>query len=161
MRFLPIFVGLAISASAGEAQAEEEEADAAIVSFAPNHLLVHPEIGPRLKLSVAIKTNLNQYSNLAAFQLGEMTLGMVDMRFDLQKKRGRVNLGGGDPNVFRLHIDSNVILGKGRARVQAKVDLAIAGMRWQVDIPDVDLDSESVSGERAVTLTLPLIEGNF
>ncbi len=151
MRVLPILLGFALCATAGEAVAEKES----------NHLLAKPLIAPRLKLSAAVKANLNQYSNEAAFQLGEMTMGMLDMRFDLQKKRARVNFGGGDPESFRLHIDSDVIIGKGRARVQARVDLAIAGIRWQVEVPDVDLDTENVSGERAVMLTLPLIEGAF
>ena len=106
--------------------------NAASIGFeaAPNHLLISPTFGPRLKLSAAVKANVNQYTNQAAFELGEMTMGILDMRFDLQTKRGRVNFGGGDPGLFRLHIDSDVLIGKGKARVQAKVDLAIAGIRW-------------------------------
>lgn len=124
-------------------------------------MLESPTIGPRLKLSVAVKANLNQYSNLVAMELGEMTMGLLDMRFDLQNKRGRLNFGGGDPESFRLHVDSDVLIGKGKARIQARVDLAIAGIRWEIEIPDVDLDTESVSGERAVMLTLPVVEGKF
>jgi hypothetical protein len=125
------------------------------------HHLERPTLAPRLKLSVAIKANLNQYSNLAAMQLGDLTMGMLDMPFDLQNKRARVNLGGGDPGSFRLHVDSDVLIGKGRARIQAHVDLAIAGYRWEIEVPDVDLDTENVSGERAVMLTLPFVEGKF
>ncbi len=128
---------------------------------APQHMLEKPTLAPKLKLSVAVKANLNQYSNQAAMQLGQMTMGILDMRFDLQNKRARVHFGGGNADSFRLHMDSNVLIGKGRARIQARVDLAIAGIRWQIDVPDVDLDTESVSGERAVMLTLPFVEGNF
>lgn len=152
-------------AHAGQGDVEEPDSDssepAEYMSRAPNQLLSRPTFGPRLKLSAAIKSNLNQYTNEAAYQLGAMTMGMLDMRFDLQSKRGRVHLGGGDPDLFRLHIDSKVIVGRGRARVQARVDLAIAGVRWELEVPDVDLDTESVSGERAVTFTLPLLEGAF
>lgn len=124
-------------------------------------LVESPTIGPRLKLSARVKANLNQYSNEAAFQLSTMTAGMLDMRFDLHKKRARLNLGGGDPDSFRLHIDSDVLIGKGRARIQARLELAIAGHSLAIDVPDLDLDTESVSGERAVMLSLPLVEGKF
>lgn len=126
-----------------------------------DRLFESPTLGPRLKLSARVKANLNQYSNEAAFQLSEMTLGMLDMRFDLKRKGAHLNLGGGDPESFRLRIDSNVLIGKGRARIQARLDLAIAGHRWAVEVPDLDLDTENVSGERAVMLSLPLIEGKF
>jgi hypothetical protein len=126
-----------------------------------DRLLEKPTIGPRLKLSAKVKANFNDYSNDAAFQLNELTMGLLDMRFDLQSKRARLNLGGGDPEVLRLRVDSNVLIGKGRARIQARLDLAIAGHRWAVEVPEFDLDTESVAGERAVMLSLPLVEGKF
>ena len=167
MRVLPILIGVAICASASDASADPALGhDLTTLEFfsnplAPQPMFETPTIAPRLKLSVQVKANLNQYSNQAALELGEMTMGMLDMRFDLQNKRARVNLGGGDPESFRLHIDSDVLIGKGRARIQARVDLAIAGIQWEIEIPDVDLDTESVSGERAVMLTLPVVEGKF
>jgi hypothetical protein len=126
-----------------------------------DRLVESPTLGPRLKLSTKIQANLNQYTNDAAFQLSNLTMGMLDMRFDLQSKRARLNLGGGDPDSFRLHLDSDVLIGKGRARIQARVELAIAGHSLEVEVPDLDLDTENVSGERAVMLSLPLVEGNF
>ena len=126
-----------------------------------DRLVESPTIGPRLRLSATIRANLNQYSNEAAFQLSELTLGMLDLRFDLHSQRARLNLGGGDPESFRLRIDSDVLIGQGRARIMARFDLAIAGHRWQMEIPDLDLDTESVSGERAIMLSLPLLEGKF
>lgn len=163
MRVLPILFGVAICVGAADATADPLPAEeASTLEFsAPQHMLEQPTIAPKLKLSAAVKANLNQYSNQAALQLGEMTMGMLDMRFDLQNKRARVNFGGGDPESFRLHIDSDVLIGKGRARIQARVDLAIAGIQWKIEMPDVDLDTESVSGERAVMLTLPVVEGKF
>ena len=171
MRVAPILFGLAICVSAVDAKADPLPPPQVAVNHnfsLPPHLFdtpplvfEKPVLGPRLKLSVAIKANLNQYSNQVAMELGDMTMGLLDMRFDLQNKRARVNFGGGDPESFRLHVDSDVLIGKGRARIQAKVDLAIAGIRWEIEVPDVDLDTESVSGERAVMLTLPFVEGNF
>lgn len=120
-----------------------------------------PTVRPRFKLATAIEANLNQYSNEAAVRLSELTLGVFDMRFDLKSRRARLNFGGGDPETFRLHIDSDVLIGKGRARLQARLDLAIAGHQWVIEVPELDLDTENVLGQRAVMLSLPLVEGSF
>lgn len=119
------------------------------------------EIGPKLKLSTRIKQNLNDYSNEIGSGLSELTLGLLDMHFDLHEKRAKLHLGGGDPDAFRLRIASDVLMAGGNARVQARIDLAVAGHRLAFEVPEFDMNTASVSGERAIQLSLPLLEGDF
>ncbi len=116
---------------------------------------------PSFSLSTRIWGSVNDYSNETALRFRELTLGLVDMKFDLQKKRGRFNLGGGNPEAFRLYLGSNIVIGEGKAHVQAQLDLALAGYQMQIEIPDIDLHSESVSGQRAYVLSMPLVTQRF
>lgn len=119
------------------------------------------KFSPSLELSYRILTSVNDYSNDAALRVSEMTLGLIDMKFDVHEKKAHLKLGGGDPEEFRLCMNSKIILGEGKARVRSQLDLAVVGYRMLVEIPDLDLDSESVSGQRAYTLSVPLLKQHF
>lgn len=120
-----------------------------------------PEVVPKLQLSIVVQENVSDYSNMAAIQVSDLTLGLVDMRFDVEKKWARFRLGGGQSEYFRLKLNSDIQFQKGKARLATRVELGMAGHQWQIEVPELDLDTESVSGERAVTLSLPLLEGQF
>ena len=159
---LCLLVGAPVAAYAdGLGDSQPVEAPVIEVGFPNSPLLEAPVIGPRFKLSAAVKDNVNDLSNAAAFQISELTAGLLDMRFDLHKKRARLHLGGGDSESFRLHVNSDVLIGKGRARVAARIDLAIAGHSFELEVPEFDVDTESVTGERAVLVSLPVLEGKF
>ena len=149
MRLLVI---LLLTAPAWSANAEPLELRA---------LQATPADSPSFSLSTRIWGSVNDYSNETAVRLHALTLGLVDMKFDLHKKRARFNLGGGDPKAFRLCLDSNIVIGEGKAHVQAQLDLALAGYQMQIEIPDIDLHSESVSGKRAYVLSMPLVTQRF
>ncbi len=135
-----------------------------LVAASPAHaddLLEQPKVPRKLKLSDRIRSNLNDFSNEFALRLELMTAGLVDMRFDLKAKTARMHLGGGDPEAFRLYIDSNMIVSGGHMRVNSRIDLAVAGYRLAFEVPEFNVDTESVQGDRAVQLTLPVFEGAF
>lgn len=120
-----------------------------------------PEVGPRVKLSKIVKQNLNEYGNEFGLEIGELTLGLMEMQFDLESKNGHFHLGGGDPDAFRLRIDSHVAYQRKAARVQARLDLSVAGYGFALDLPEFDMKTESVVGQRAVAFSIPFLEGSF
>lgn len=124
-------------------------------------LLDAPVLMPKVRLSERIKANINALSNDVGNELNKLTLGVVDMHFDLHSKQGRLNLRLGDPGLLRLHIDSDVIMRGGTARVQTRIDLMVSGASIHLEVPDFDLSTESIGGERIVQLNLPLLETSF
>lgn len=134
---------------------------AARPALADQSLVEAPKAGPRLSLSKRLKSNISTLSTDLAQQLGQLALGLVEMRFDLVAKRAKVGLGGGDPDTFRLRIDSDVIVRGKAARVQARVDLAVAGARLAFSVPEFDMSSSSVDGKQAIQLSVPLLETRF
>tara|TARA_R110002096_G_scaffold433887_3_gene653803 strand:- start:5494 stop:5934 length:441 start_codon:yes stop_codon:yes gene_type:complete len=124
-------------------------------------LVKAPEIGPRVKLSKRIQRNLGELGNNVGLELGELTMGLVEMRFDIQKRDARFHLGGGNAKSFRLRLDSHVVVRKSQARVQARLDLAVAGYGFAVELPEFDMSTESITGQRAIALSIPFLEGAF
>ena len=120
-----------------------------------------PQLGPRLRLSKRVRRNLNDYSIRIGSELNNLTMGLMKLRVDFMQKNARFHLGGGDPEAFRLRIDSHVLVKRGVARVKAQLDVVVAGHRLAVQMPDVDLRTKSVAGHRDYQLSLPLIEGRF
>jgi hypothetical protein len=49
----------------------------------------------------------------------------------------------------------------GYARVQASLDLRLAGRDFKLDLPEFDIVPSSVSGQRGVEVRLPLLYGEF
>ena len=128
-------VAISLCASSGTAVADQ--------------LTESPQLAPTLKLSSRIKLHLNEYSNLAGHEIERLTLGLVELGFDLNRKHARLGLGGGDPDAFRLRIDSDVLMTDGRARIDARIELALAGHKLAFEVPAVNMDTQTVSGERA------------
>jgi len=120
-----------------------------------------PEIAPGVALSTRVQLRLNDYGNEAALQLGQLTMGLVQMRLDVLGRDARFNLGGGDPESFRLHLDSHVVVNQSTARVQSRIDLSVAGYGLALELPEFDMSTESVNGERAVAVRIPIFEGDF
>ncbi|MCP4445075.1 MAG: hypothetical protein GY811_06985, partial [Myxococcales bacterium] len=124
-------------------------------------LVESPKLGPRLKLSHIVRSNVNDYANDFGTHLGQLTIGLLEMRCDIKNRDARFHLGGGDPDAFRLRLDSYISVNRNQARVQARLDLAVAGYGFALKIPDFNVSTENVSGDRAVALSIPFLEGDF
>ena len=126
-----------------------------------DRLFEAPKLAPAPKLSKRIQLNLNDYGNDIGLELGQLTLGLVQMRFDIEQRDARFHVGGGNAESFQLRLDSHVMVRKSQARVQARIDLAVAGYGFALELPEFDMSTESVSGERAVAFSIPFLEGSF
>jgi hypothetical protein len=120
-----------------------------------------PAIGPAPSLKKRITLNLNDYSNELGAQFERLSAGLLRLHFDIKRRHARIGLGGGDPDAFRLRLDSDVQMGDGKARIQARLDLAVAGHHFNLDVPALDMAATSVGGRRALQLNLPVLQGSF
>jgi hypothetical protein len=110
--------------------------------------------------SERIKENLSMMSLELNQHLGKLSGEMVSMTFDVAARRGRLHLGGGDAD-FGLRIDSNIKFERGYANFETKIDLAVAGRTFELELPEFDMVPRTMEGERFVEIRLPLIKGTF
>jgi hypothetical protein len=92
--------------------------------------------------------------------VGDLTFDLVELSFDVRKGVTRLSLGGGGDD-FTLRIDGDIRMQNGWARVRAHCDLRLAGSRLRFALPDFDVTSHTIYGERAVVVRVPIFEGKF
>ena len=100
------------------------------------------------------------WSNEIGTGVGAMTFDLVELSFDVRKGVTRLSIGGGSDDLA-LRIDSDIRMLNGWARVKAHCDLSFAGSKLSFDLPEFDVTSHTIYGERAVVVRVPIFEGKF
>jgi hypothetical protein len=149
------------SGSAIPATSVSIEAVAATFDAGEDSLLVAPLIPKRRSLSGRVVDNLTVLGDELGLHLSALTADLVRFDFDFAQKHGRFKLGGGTGETLLLRVDGDVQVQGSVARIKSRVDLGLAGEQLSFQLPDLDLATQSVQGERAVELRLPLVEGKF
>jgi len=103
----------------------------------------------------------NDYGNVAAEKLDSLTHDVIGLHFDARGQRARMRLGGGNRHYLELRIDSDWLFTDGKAKVNARVELALAGHEVDFKLPEMDLSEDSYKGEQMVTVNVPLLEKRF
>jgi hypothetical protein len=160
--------GTAGSASRSEAEpgsattlAIERAVPVSFASREEDALLLTPAIPKRRSLGGRVVDNLTLIGDGLGLHVSALTADLVRFDFDFAKKHGRFKVGGGTGDSFLLRVDGDVRVHGSVARITSRVDLGLAGEQFSFQLPDVDLATQSVQGERAVELRLPLLEGKF
>lgn len=119
--------------------------------------------GPRLKLSEQITDELTELGNLLGAHLDVLSSDMLGVRFDGRRRLARVRLGGADrgERLLTLRFAGDVHFTAGVARIQARLDLGVAGHVMQLELPDVEMAPASYRGERGVEVRLPLFRRSW
>ena len=92
--------------------------------------------------------------------VGDLTFDLVELSFDVRKGVTRLSIGGGSDDLA-LRIDSDIRMQGGWARVRARCDLRLAGAHLDFALPELDVTSHTIYGERAVVVRVPIFEGKF
>jgi hypothetical protein len=119
-----------------------------------------PEVPRKPSLKVQVTRNLTLLGDELGFHLSTLTADLVRFRFDFEKKYGRFKVGGGGDS-FLFQLDGDVEVHGSVARIRSRLDLGLGGERLSLDLPEMDLATQTVAGERAVELRLPIFEGRF
>ena len=117
--------------------------------------------GHGLKLEDQIVDRLSDIGNHVGDHLDVLSHDCIGLHVDGRGQRARLRFGGGDAHYLSLHIDSNWHFIDGKARVQARLQLGLAGHVLDVQLPDFDLSTDSYHGAQMVDVNVPLFERKF
>lgn len=114
--------------------------------------------GQRLRLSQQITDELTELGNFIGTHINVLSDDILGMKFDGRRRYARIRFGTGEGQYLRFKFDSDWYFTKGKARVQARVDLGIGQHQFHLELPDIDMVPASYHGERGVEIRLPLVE---
>jgi hypothetical protein len=120
-----------------------------------------PALPPVKSMSDRMLDNLTLVSNDLALHLNTVTFNIMNVTFDIRRSMAHVRIGGGDANRVRLVVDGDIFINDDYARIDAAIQLAVAGHKLSLDLPAVDMVPRSMAGETWVEVRLPLLRGNF
>lgn len=120
-----------------------------------------PRIPKSISLGDKLEAKATLWSNVAARHLSALSFDLVKLHFDVRHQRARFRLGGGHDGKLALHIAGHVVMHGSTARVAARIAFGVAGHRYAVNLPEVDLVPRSEAGNRYVELLVPLVRRSF
>lgn len=114
--------------------------------------------GQRLQLSQQITDELTELGNFIGTHVNVLSDDILGMKFDGRRRWARIRFGTGEGEYLRFKLDSDWYFARGKARVQARVDLGIGEHQLHLELPDIDMVPASYHGERGIEIRLPLVE---
>lgn len=112
-------------------------------------------------LKKRVEDNVDDIADQFGLQVSRLSYDILQMHFDVKKKRAELKLDAGDTNTLGFTFDSDVKFHGNFARVDATVDLALGGRVFKLDLPEVDVGHSKFAGEHGVEVRLPLLHGKF
>jgi hypothetical protein len=82
------------------------------------------------------------------------------LAWDMRARHLRVRLAGGHMRTFFIAIDGDVTLRR-KPEIDAKLILAVAGQKLELDLPKFRVDAKLRDGEVQMEVVVPLIHGGF
>jgi hypothetical protein len=105
--------------------------------------------------------HLSDLGNRFGEHLDRLSHDIIGIHVDARGQRARLRLGGGNPHYLEFRVDSDWLFSEGRAHIDAKVELALAGHVLDVKLPAMDLSQDSFHGVQLVQVNVPLLERRF
>lgn len=117
--------------------------------------------GRNLKLSDQITDQLTELGNFMGEHMNVLSHDVLSMTFDGRRRRAYLRVGGGDARFLEFKLASDVYFYDGKAQINARIDLTIAGNKMQLELPEMEMVPASYRGERGVEVRLPIFKRNF
>ena len=117
--------------------------------------------GRNLKLSDQITDQLTELGNFMGEHMNVLSHDVLSMTFDGRRRRAFLRVGGGDARFLEFKLASDVYFYDGKAQINARIDLTIAGNKMQLELPEMEMVPASYRGERGVEVRLPIFKRNF
>jgi hypothetical protein len=125
-----------------------------------NKLCEAPAIPKGRSFSDQIADKLTLLGDTVDGHLGRLTLDHLELHFDGHTRVAKLRLSG-ETRRMSLRLDGDILFDNGCARVDARIDLGIAGRHVHLDLPDFEMVPRSLNDERYVEYKLPIVEGTF
>ena len=117
--------------------------------------------GRHLKLSDQITDQLTELGNMIGTHMNVLTNDTLVMKFDGRARRAYFRFGGGDARFLEFKLASDVQFFDGKAHINARIDLTVAGNKLELELPEMEMVPASYRGERGVEVRLPLVRRSF
>jgi hypothetical protein len=114
-----------------------------------------------LKVEDVMVDNLSELGNVLGRHMDKLSHTLIGLEVDGRGQRARLRVGGGNSHYLSFRIDSDWLFSDGKARINAKVDLALAGHEFEFKLPAMDLSEDSYHGVQLVQVNVPLLERRF
>jgi hypothetical protein len=105
--------------------------------------------------------HLSDLGNVLGRHMDKLSHDMIGLHVDGRGQRARLRLGGGNPHYLTFRVDSEWLFSDGKARVNCKLQLALAGHEIDFKLPAMDLTEDSYHGVQLVQVNVPLLERRF
>lgn len=148
-------LAIALLCVAGTAQAESSEHQLY------DRLFPRVPDGRHLTLSQQITDQLTLLGNTIGQHVDVLSHETIGLRFDGRRRRAYVRLGAGSERYLNFAFASNIHFTQGMARIDARIQLSVAGRAYALRLPEVEMVPASYRGERGVEIRVPLFKRSF
>jgi hypothetical protein len=114
-----------------------------------------------LSLEDQITDHLSAIGNLLGDHIDFLSHDFIGLHVDGRGQRARLRVGAGNAHYLTFRFDSDWHFADGKARVNARVHLGLAGHEIDMKLPAMDLTTDSYHGESMVTVNIPVLEKHF
>jgi hypothetical protein len=108
-----------------------------------------------------ILDSMTKLGNELGYHLDVLTHDMLVMKVDAHKQRATVAVGGGNARFLSFKLANDIEFTEGLARVNTKVDLTIHNRRFELQLPQMEVEPASYHGDRGVEIRMPLYKRRF
>ena len=108
-----------------------------------------------------ITDHLSELGNRLGKQMTFMSDQMIGLHVDGRGQRARLRVGTGTGHYLAFKIDSDWLFSDGKARINARVQLGLAGHELSLQLPAMEMEPTSYHGDDGVMLKLPLFERSW
>jgi len=105
-----------------------------------------------------ITDHLSDLGNKLGNHMTLLSDQMFGLHVDGRGQRARLRLGTGTGHYLAFKLDSDWYFSDGKARINARVQLGVAGHELALQLPAMEMEPTSYHGEDGVMLKLPLFE---
>lgn len=105
-----------------------------------------------------IVDHLSALGNTFAQRMMLLSDHVIGLSVDGRGQRARLRVGAGNDHYLAFNIDSDWYFSDGKARINAHVQLGLAGHELNVQLPAMEMEQTSYHGDDGVLLRLPLFE---
>lgn len=105
-----------------------------------------------------ITDHLSELGNRLGNKMTALSDQMFGLHVDGRGQRARMRLGTGTGHYLAFKLDTDWYFSDGKARINAKVQLGLAGHDVALQLPAMEMEPTSYHGEDGVMLKLPLFE---
>ncbi len=107
-----------------------------------------------------ITDHLTDWGNHVGNRLDELSHHIASLHVDGRARRAQLHLGGGNEHL-KLDFDSSWLFADGKAYVKAKLEIALQGHRFELELPDMDLSHDNYHGQDLVQVNVSVLEKRF